>query len=70
MVSISNLAKNDHFTGRWRRNAFAADIPSPSTAKVSLAKTGSVLAHPTGTLRFVLTIVAAGELLPFCCGRP
>jgi hypothetical protein len=64
MVSISNLAKNDHFTGRWRRNAFAADIPSPSTAKVSLAKTGSVLAHPTGTLRFVLTIVAAESYSP------
>jgi len=70
MVSISNLAKNDHFTGRWRANALAADIPSPSTAKVSLARIGSILAHPTGAEKPVLTIAVAGELLPFCCGRP
>jgi len=70
MVSISNLAKISHFTGRWRADALAADTPSPSTAKVSLAKTGSVFARPTGALRPVLTIGAAGELLPFCCDRP
>jgi len=69
MVSISNLAKNGHFTGRWRADALAADMASPSTAKVLLAGTGSVLARATGALRPVLTIGAAGELLPFCCGR-
>jgi len=66
---MHNLAKAGlHGSIAW--DALVADTPSPSTAKVSLAATGPVAARPTGTLRFVLTIRATGELLPFCWRLP